>query len=264
MLTAGSRLDERVTARGPLRRLHQAPQLALPVITAVLLGGVVGAVQLAEPQSSGSVVAPATQVVGLGVPPGADVETDLRQARQDLDERAEQQPSTRLLAVVHFDRYVAAEEVTPLLTGTRVQRVYLRASAAGPEAEVLEVPGVGGSVALVLLALCESTSARKAEDASKAAGVAAAVPPDAADQQKAKAALDEEAVRTAAEAEAFGGACTTAFAAVVEAPVDVLRALAEREDVRGVEVAPPGRSLGDVDVDPLLPEAVGVLPAEES
>lgn len=263
-LAAGSRFDERVTARSPLRRVHDAPTLALPVVLVVLLAGVAGAVLLDEPEATAPVAAPAPRVVDLGVPPGTEVDAHLRQAQQDLDELAVQLPGTRLLAVVHFDRYVAAEEVTPLLADTQVQRVYLRASTAGPEAEVLAVPGMDGSVAGVLPALCAATSTRKTEQVTTFAELAASVPPEAPDQQDTRARFDAEAQRSAAEAEAFGGACTTAFAAVVEAPVDVLRGLVEREGVRGVEAAPSGTTLDDVDVDPLLPEASGVLPAGES
>lgn len=261
---AGLRLDERVTAGGPLRRVHHAPQLALPVVALVLLAGIAGAVLMDEPEESVTAVAPAPRVVDLGVPPGTDVDAHLRQAQQDLDELAARLPSTRLLAVVHFDRYVAAGEVTPLLADTQVQRVYLRASTAGPEAEVLAVPAADGSVATVLPALCEATAARKAEQVATFSELAGSVPPDAPDQQETKARFEAEATRSAAEAEAFSGACTTAFAAVVQAPVDVLRGLAARDGVRGVEAAPSGTSLDDVDVDPLLPEATGVLPEEES
>lgn len=263
-LAAGSRFDERVTAGSPLRRVHEAPRLALPVVLVVLLAGVAGAVLLDEPDAAVPTAAPAPRVVDLGVPPGTEIDPHLRQAQRDLDELAVQLPSTRLLAVVHFDRYIAAEEVTPLLADTQVQRVYLRASTAGPEAEVLAVPGADGSVAVVLPALCEATSTRKAEQVATFTELAASVPPDAPDQQETKARFDAEAQRSAAEAEAFGGACTTAFAAVVEAPVDVLRGLAERDGVRGVEAAPSGTSLENLDVDPLLPEASGVLPAGES
>ena len=262
---ASRQLDERVTARGPLRRVHQAPQLALPVVAAVLVAGVAGAVLLDdEPDRAVPSVAPAPRIVDLGVPPGADVDTHLRQAQQDLADVAARLPSTRLLAVVHFDRYVAAEEVMPLLADTQIQRVYLRAGNAGPETEVLAVPGADGPLATVLPALCEATSTRAAQQVGTFNALAAAVPPDAADQQETKARFDAEAQRSAAEAEAFSGECVTGFAAVVEAPVDVLRALVERDGVRGVEAAPSGTSLGDVDVDPLFPEAVGILPEEES
>lgn len=258
------RLDERMTGSGPLRRVRDAPQLALPVVLVVLLAGVAGAVLLEESDDVVPATAPAPGVIDLGVPPRAQIDAYLRQAQQDLDQLAARRPSTRLLAVVHFDRYVEAEQVTPLLEDTQVQRVYLRASTAGPEAEVLAVPGTDGSVATILPALCQATSARKAEQVGTFTELAASVPPDAPDRQETKARFEAEASRSAAEAEAFGGVCATAFAAVVEAPVDVLRGLAERDGVRGVEAAPSGTSLDDVDVDPLLPEATGVLPAEES
>jgi hypothetical protein len=116
----------------------------------------------------------------------------------------------------------------------------------------------------VLPALCEATSTRAAEQVETFTRWPPPVPPDAADQQETKARFEAEAQRSAAEAEAFRGECVTGFAAVVEAPVDVLRALVERDGVRGVEAAPSGTSLGDVDVDPLFPEAVGILPEEES
>ena len=258
---AGHRVDERVLGHGPLQRLRAATQLALPVVAAVLLAGVVAAVRLDDSPPTAAPAPAGPRVVQLGVPQGTDVDAHLVVARRELEELSLRLPRTRLLAVVHFDRYLSAAEVMPLLEGADVQRVYLRASTAGPDAELLEA--LSENAPADLPALCTATAARKAQETAGLQAIVAKIPPDAADQQELRKTLEEQAVRLSAEAEAFGGECVTGFAALVQAPVDVLRQVEHRDGVRGVEAAPSGTSPADLDVEPLLPELTGVVPTVE-
>jgi hypothetical protein len=168
-------------------------------------------------------------------------------------------PDAPLLALVHLSRYVAAAEVPGLLAGTSPQRLYLRASTAGPDAEVVALPVQEQTAATVLPALCSATAARKGEDARSFRALADSIEATTPEEQVAQVDFQAEAVRADAEAQAYSGACTTTFAAVVEAPASALRQLLDRDGVRGVEAAPAGASLEGADVQPLLPETTGVV-----
>lgn len=260
------RQDERPTRTGPFEALREVPVLAvLLLMGAVLAVGAVAAVRLDRPEPPPEAPVVAVDGLGsavrLGVPPGGDVELYLEQIRVVMADVGEQLPDARLLAVVHLEQYLAAAETGPLLAGTDVQRVYLRASGAGPDAEVVVLPVSTGSGTEVLPALCAATSQRKAQDATSFAELAAAGQPQTPEEQAGQAEFAAEAERAAAEAEGFDGACVTVFAALVEAPAATLAALAERPGVRGVEPAPAGVATTDLDVQPLLPEQTGALPS---
>lgn len=257
------RADERATSAGPLKLLREVPQLALLVVAAVFLSGTAAAVLLAgsdeEPTAAPAGAGAFQPVVRLGVRPGSDVEQYLVQTRVVLDDVARRLPGARLLAVVHFTGYTPVAQVPTLLEGAEPRRVYLRASAAGPGAEVLALPFDGEAAATVLPALCEATAARKAEDARNFSALAESVQPTGPQEQASREQFAAEASRAAAEATAFGGECTTAFAAVVEGTAQALQEIAGRDGVRGVEAAQAGVELEDVDVEPLLPEISGVV-----
>jgi hypothetical protein len=266
---AARRLDDRALdnglATGPLVILRDVPQLALLAVAAVFLAGAGAAVLLGEPEPSPSAAPSTSEAFGsirrLGVPPGGDVELYLEQTRVVLDDVAARLPAEQLFAVVHFSRYVPAAQVPELLEGAQLQRVYLRASGAGPDAEIIALPVESQTGATVLQALCAATSARKADDAQNFSTLADSIEPTTPEEQASKADFEAESVRAAAESQAYAGECVTAFAAVVQAPAEVLKQLVGRDGVRGVEPAPIGVALADLDVQPLLPEATGVVPS---
>jgi hypothetical protein len=256
-------IDDRALASGPLAVLRDVPQLALLVVAAVLLSGTAAAVLLDEPDPTPATPAASSsfgQVTRLGVPPGGDVELYLAQSRVVLDDLARRLPVARLFAVVHLSRYVEAAQVPALLEGTDPERVYLRASSAGPDAEIVAVPVQAPTLATVLPALCTATSQRKAEDAANFTTLADSVAPQTREEQLSRNDFQSEAVRAQAESQAYAGACAASFAAVVEAPAAVLRELVDRDGVRGVEPAPAGIDLAELDVQPLLPETTGIVP----
>lgn len=261
---AAARLDDRATATGPLRLLRDLPQVAVLVVAAVFLAGTAAAVLLTEPAPPQTPAAPPPSaldsVVRLGVDPGSDVDLTLEQSRVVLDDVAERLPDTRLIALVHLSRYVSSDELLAVLEGVSPLRFYLRAPTAGPDAEIIAIPVQEETAATVLPALCAATSSRKAEDARNFATLAETIEPASPEEAAGKADFEAESVRAAAESEAFAGPCTTGFAAVVEGAAGDLRGLLERDGVRGVEVAPAGVLLADLDVQPLLPETTGVVP----
>lgn len=265
---ASRRLDDRALLGSPLAVLREVPQLALVAVAAVFVAGTAAAVRLdtADPPAAATPAGDdaVSAITRLGPPPGSDVDLYLSQAAVVLDDVAARLPADRFFAVLHLERYVPAAEVPALLQGSDVKRLYLRASTAGPEAEILTLPVSGGTdVAAVLPTLCATTSDRKAQDASSFTRLADAITPTGEAERVTKADFAEEAARSATESQAFAGACATTFAAVVEAPAEVLSQLSGRDGVRGAEVAPAGIALADLDIEPLLPETTGAVPGRE-
>lgn len=256
----GRRADDRFASTGPLAVLRDVPQVALLLVAAVFVGGAFAAVQLAEPSSPRTPQGDGARVAVLGVPPGRDVDAHLDAAGRALEALAQNRPDTRYLALVSLADFLPVAELTQLASTVDVQRVYLR--APGVEgAELVEVPLAGVQSEQVLPALCAATQARGAANAASLREIAdQRQPPD--EQQRAQLLADAD--RSAAEAEAFAGECRTAFALVVEGEAVVLDALRADPRVRGIEAAPAGVTVLDLDVTPLDPTTTGTVPADDA
>jgi hypothetical protein len=255
-------LDQRLTARGPLAGVRAVPQLALLLVAAVLAAGALSALALTEPAPSGPAPAsgdPLRRAV-LGVPPGADVEQHLADARALLEELAVRAPNDSSLALVSLDRHVPVAELETLVAPALLQRAYLEAPGVD-RAEPIEVPLTPTSARVVLPALCQATAERKRAEAGELRTRAATVEAPTAEEQLQRADFEASAEAADAEAEAFSGPCATAYAVIVEAPARVLRDLLDRPAVRGVEAAPVGVTVADLAVSPLRPGTTGTLPA---
>jgi hypothetical protein len=256
------RTDERYASSGPLGVVRDVPQLALLVVAAVFLSGTAAAVWLTEPaDEAGPTPRPGSVLrqAPLGPPPGAEVEQHLSQTRAVVESLAAQRPEATHLALVSLTGYVPAADVAQLVDGTGLQRVYLRPQGV-EGAETVEVPLAGSASASVLPALCTATSTRKSADAEALRSLATSLEATTPEQELQRSDFESQAARAEAEAEAYAGACVTAFGVVVEGPARVLAQLLDRDGVRGVEVAPAGVSVLDLDVRPLLPEVSGRLP----
>lgn len=255
------RTDRRYATSGPLGLAREVPQVALLLVAVVFVSGAFAAVWLAEPEQSsgaGQGNSPLPQA-SLGVPPGSDVEAHLAQARQLLEDLAQRRPDDRHVALVSLGRYLTVAELAALVEGGAPQRVYLQAPGVDG-AQIVEVPLAGSGADAVLPVLCAATAGRHTSDAQELRSLTATIEGTTPEEQLQRADFETEAARAEAEAEAYGGVCATAFAVVVEAPTGELRALLDREQVRGVEVAPAGASVLDLAVTPLPPEVSGVLP----
>jgi hypothetical protein len=257
------RLDARLATRGPLALLRDVPQLALLLVAAVFVSGSLAAVRLAEPEQRPPSAAPTGDQVlrsaTLGVPAGTDVDAHLADTRDLLETLAVRAADTRYLALVSLDRHVPIAEVTRLTEGVDLVRAYLRAPDQ-PNGETIEVPLSGVTVGAVLPALCAATSGRKASEAESLRSLAETIEVSTPEEQLQKDDFVQEADRAAAEAAAFGGDCATLFALVVQGEARALAGLLDREGVRGVEAAPVGVELLDLQVVPLLPGTTGPAP----
>ena len=257
--TAGrrvGRVEDRLTASGPLALLRDVPQIGLLVVAAVFLAGTAAAVYLDGedvPRTIGA-TSPPTPVgrAQLGLAEGEPVDPYLQRASGLVEQLADRRPDGRYLALVSLDRHVPATELATLLEGTETVRVYLQAPGV-ERAETVEVPLAGTTAPTVLPALCTATAARKSDDARELRNLAETIEVRTPDEQAQKDDYVAEADRAAAEGAAYAGPCATAFAAVVEGEAQDLAALLERDGVRGVEVAPAGARLADVDVSPVVP-----------
>lgn len=255
----GRRTDDRFASTGPLAVVRDVPQVALLLVAAVFVGGAFAAVQLAEPASPRSARGDGGRVAVLGVPPGRDVDAHLDAAGRALEALAENRPDTRYLALVSLTDFLPVAEVAQLASNVEVQRVYLR--APGVEgAELVEVPLAGVEPEQVLPALCTAAQARTAANAASLREIADQRQPD--EQQRVQLLADAD--RSAAEAQAFAGECRTAFALVVEGEAVVLDALRADPRVRGIEAAPVGVTVLDLDVTPLDPTTTGSVPADDA
>lgn len=258
-----TRLDQRWAGSGPLGLLRDVPQLALLLVAVVFVSGAAAAVWLAEdppPPPSAGTASSFGQQHALGVQPGSDVDAHLAQARVVLDGLAERRPDARYLALVHLERYLTVDELEALLGGVDAERAYLRASGAGPRAATVEVPLAGADVPVVLRAVCATTATKRAQDAEELSSFASTIEPVTPEDELSRVETEADAVLAAQDAGAFSGDCRTVYAVVVEATASELHALADRDGVRGVELAPAGSTLVDVAVTPLPPETTGTVP----
>lgn len=257
-------LDDRLTRRGPLALAREVPQLALLVVAAVFLAGAGAALSLSRDeqpaQESQGRPAPGAARPVLGAPPGTDIDAALGAARAELVELVEQRPEATYVALVSLTGYLTPSQAAELLDDVPVQQVYLRASGAGPESELLEVP-LTGSVATVLEAVCERTAERRTQDAAQLTMMGASVDPTSEQAEADRTDFEQEATRARLEALAFGGSCATAVGALVEGTAAQLAEVSAPQ-VRGVQVGPPGAGASDVDVVPVLPDQRGVVPQQ--
>jgi hypothetical protein len=249
------RADDRLAGTGPLALLRDVPQVALLIVAAVFLAAAATAVYLQDDEVPRTIGAPVTATARtLGVPDGAPADAHLARARALVEQLADRRPDARYLALVSLDRHLPATEVAAVLAGTDPARLYLQAPGL-ERAETVEVPLAGTSLDSVLPPLCAATAARRTEDGRELRTLAATIEGTTPDEVAQRDDYLAEAVRAEAEAAAYGGPCTTAFAAVVEGEAQDLAGLLDRDAVRGVEVAPAGARLADVDVEPLVPGA---------
>ncbi|HWG93230.1 MAG TPA: hypothetical protein VNU66_03250 [Mycobacteriales bacterium] len=260
--TGLDRLDARLASRGPLALLREVPQLALLLVAAVFVSGSLAAVRLTEPAPRSPGPAAGDRVLRtatLGVPPGTDVDEHLAGAREVVEALADRAPDTRYLALVSLTRHLPVADVPRLAEGVDVVRAYLRAPDV-EGAETIEVPLSGVTLSAVLPALCTATSGRKASDAESLRTLAGTIEVVTTEEQLQKDDFLAEADRAAAEAAAFGDDCATVFALVVQGDGASLSGLLGRDGVRGVEAAPVGVELLDLEVLPLLPATTGPAP----
>ena len=278
-------LDDRWASTGALRVVRDAPALLAMLATTVLVAGAAVGAALAlggelDPLGT-SVAAP----VLLGPPAGADAEQHLATARERTVELLRDTPGTRSLALVSLRDELTVDGTERLVAGSQlvVRRVYVRAPVPGLP-ELLQVEP-GADATRTLTALFEATAVRKAtaqrelqelarsvasapgrseegrsEEGRSEEGRAGQGEPAAGQAAGAQASYEAAAATAGREAAAYRGECPCVLAVVVEGTAEELAELLALPSVRGVEVAPRGAALPELEVAPLSPDTTGTVP----
>lgn len=257
-----AQLDARYASGGPLAAVREVPQLGFIAIAVVFMAGMATAVVRSQPAAEQQRPAATAPFGRPDVPAGSMLGPDIGQSTQDyeklshadLERVAANSPDSRRLALIAFSDYRTPAQVTQLLAGMDVRRVYLRASKAGPEAAQVPYDIHGELGASLRRAYADIALSRLELRRSYLAYVATT--------QNDKAYHDDYqhyADAAGREVAEYQHGCACVFNVVVEAPARVLLALWTDLDIRSVQVAASGASMGALLVTPLTPETTGVV-----
>lgn len=259
-----SELDTRFADVRLVTRLRAQPYLAGLAALALLVAGL-GAAAVVDRERLPAV---GSAPVDVGERPGPDV---LGPAAGDQTGRYEQDataglvravqgdPASPRVALVSLAAYRTPAETAALLSGFTVDRVFLRARAAGAEAAALPVD-VQGKLLLALERAYADTARNRRAAALSYQGYVDTLNGTSEEEAGYRALYAAFARSSRIEAREYGAGCACVFAMLVTASPAQLLTLRARPGVRAVEVAEPGLTAGLVQVQPLLPEVVGVVP----
>lgn len=263
-------LDARYANRGPLALLRDVPQVGFVLIGLVFLTGAGTAIsregandRLADRQSV-DVVTPAVEDIGsrtLGPEVGESVPAYFASAKQGLAAVAKT-TSTRV-ALVSLRTYLPPGQLKELLSGYRVQRIYLRSPAGGPDAAQLSIDIIGDLATALPKAYAQAAHGRELARRSYQ-GYVDTLTVSTSEDQAFKDMYAAFARSTAAETKAYRSSCACGYAVVVSATPQQLLDLTRKQVVRGIEVAGKGLVLGQLQVLPLLPEMTEVVTKQQA
>lgn len=257
------RLDDRYASSGPLKLLRDVPQLGVLLVAAVFLAGTGAALALSGPeqvrerqQAQQEAALPLT----LGPAVGADIDAHFAQARERAVDLSRSDPEENYLALVSLNKGLTPEETGELLqeSGLDVRRAYLRAPIPGDPEEILfQTPS---DIVSGLQQVFSEIAARKGKEQQDLLGTARTITAGTPEEAEFRKLYEADARTAGQEAAAYRTGCPCVFALIVEAGAGELAELPALPVVRGVEVAPRGAELSMLDIDPLSPTAMGVVP----
>lgn len=261
-------LDDRFGGVPAVARLRDRPVLAGIAVLALLVAGL-GAAAVVDDRDRPSTGVPAGGAVteagerpvpgALGPDGGMRTDAYERAATQGLVVAVQRDPTTERVALVSFAEYRTPVQAATLLEGFRVDRVFLRAKAAGAKATLLPVDIRGKLLLSLQRAYADTARNRLAAERSYQGYVDTLV--GSSKEDKAFRSLYAAFARSSRiEAREYGRGCACAFSALVTATPAQLLTLRARPGVRVVEVAATGLTASAVQVLPLLPEVVGLVP----
>lgn len=261
-------LDARYASRGPLALLRDVPQVGFVLIGLVFLAGAGTAVSRegAKDKQRVEVVIPGAEGEDngsrtLGPEAGEVVQTYFADAKEGL--AAVAKTSSSRVALVSLRGYLTPGQVKELLSGYRVQRIYLRSRAGGKDAAQLSIDIIGNLASALPKAYAQAAHGRDLARQSYQ-GYVDTLTVSTSEDQAFKDLYAAFATSTAAEANDYRGSCPCVYAVVVSATPRQLNELARKQAVRGVEVAGKGLMLGQLQVLPLLPEVTDVVPEQQA
>ena len=256
------RLDDRFASTGPLKLLRDVPQLGVLVIAVLFLAGTGTALSLRGPESvrvRQAAEREAQLPMSLGPQVGVEIDAHFAEARERIVELSRRNPEDRYLALVSLNKGLTPEEVGELLeeSGLEVTRAYLRAPVPGePEEIVFQTPG---DVVVGLRSVFSQTAARKAQEQQDLLGTARTIESGTPEEEAFRRLYEADARIAGQEAAAYRAGCACVFSLVVEAEAADLAELLALPIVRGVEAAPRGADLSELDISPLAPTEQGVV-----
>jgi hypothetical protein len=187
------------------------------------------------------------EVTRVGVPAGTSIPAYLRAAAAELAALPAGGSPAGTYALVSFGDYLAPDRLADVLAGAEVVEVVARAPLPGRQTEIVRLRAQ--RLPQDVLAGMAGVAGRKDREAADQRARAAA-----ADDAELRRAYETGALVAAGEAAAYRAGCGCAYAAVVRAAPDALRALAARPGVRAVDPAPELSRLDRTVVTPPLPE----------
>ncbi|GAA2700729.1 hypothetical protein ACFY2R_08240 [Micromonospora olivasterospora] len=187
------------------------------------------------------------EVTRVGIAAGAPVPGYLAAARAELAGLPAAASPAGTYALVSFSAYVPPDGLAGLLAGVSVAEVVVRAPLPGRQTEIVRLPAqrLPRDVLAGMTGLAERKDREAADYAARAAGAA---------DPELRRQYDTGAQVAAGEAAAYRTGCACAYAALVRAAPDALRALAVRPRVRAVDPAPELVRLDRAVLTPPLPE----------
>jgi len=258
-------LDRRFPDVVLVARLREQPLLAGLAASAVLLAGL-GAAAVVDRQEPREPGVPVAVDVGerpspgfLGPAPGERTEAYERAATQGLVRAVQRDPAGPRVALVSLVDYRTPAAAVTLLAGFDVDRVFVRARAAGAQAATLPVD-IRGDLALALTRAYADTARNREAAATSYQGYVDTLTGSSRDDKAFRALYASFAASSRAEAEAYRAGCACVLGMLVTASPAQLLTLRARPGVRAVEVAEAGLTASLVQVQPLLPEVVGLVP----
>ncbi|WP_207913961.1 hypothetical protein [Micromonospora sp. KC213] len=183
------------------------------------------------------------EVTRVGVRQGEAIAGYLRAAEAELVTL----PPGAAYALVSFDAYLPPGRLPALLAGVEVARVIVRVPLPDRQTEVVRLAAyrLPQDVVSGMATLADRKDREAADQRVRAANAVDA---------ELRRVYDTGAQVAAREAAAYRAACGCVYAALVRGGPDVLRALAARPGVRGVDPAPEVRRLERTVLTPPLPE----------
>ena len=258
------RLDERFPDVVLVSRLREQPVLAGLAALALLIAGL-GAAAVVDRDRADRAVVPAAVDVGerpgpgaLGPEPGDRTDAYERAATQTLVTAVQRDPASPRVVLVSLADYRTPEETVALVSGFSVDRVFLRARAAGKQASMLPVD-VRGTLSSALERAYADTARNRRAAATSFQGYVDTLTGSSKDDKAFRALYDSFARSSRVEAQEYARGCACVFGMLVTASPAQLLTLRARPGVRAVEVAEKGLTAALVQVQPLLPDVVGVV-----
>jgi len=258
-------LDERFTHMVLVHRLRQQPALAGLAALIMLVAGL-GAATVVGRNADEPTVVPVGVDVGerpgpgsLGPRPGQATDAYERASTQGLVTAVQRDPAGALVALVSLAEYRTPDEAVALMAGFDVDRVFLRAPGAGPEAPAFPVD-VKGSLRASLDKAYSDTARNRAAASTQYQAYVDRLAGSSEENRKYRPVYEAAARTSRLESQEFGRGCACVLGALVTASPAQLLTLRARPGVRAVEVAEAGLTAALVQVQPLLPEVVGVVP----